>query len=248
MAKTAILSDIHGNLEALQAVLQDAAAKQVQRFFCLGDMIGYGPNPNECLDLCRDFEFCLLGNHENGVLFPTEGFNSQAERSMEWTRRQVLEGALAERERRWELLNGLPRVVQWEGMMFVHGSPIGPLADYVFPEDVGDKRRMERLFCLVPHVCLQGHTHLPGVFTQDRRFLTPDDLPEGFGLGEEKIMVNVGSVGQPRDGDPRASYVILEDRWLEFQRVAYDVETTREKVLAIPELGTLMANRLLYAK
>ncbi len=248
MAKTAILSDIHGNLEALQAVLQDAAAKQVERFFCLGDMIGYGPNPNECLDLCRDFQFCLLGNHENGVLFPTEGFNSQAERSMEWTRRQVLDESSAEWQRRWEFLNGLPRVVQCEGLMFVHGSPVGPLSDYVFPEDVGDKRRMERLFCLVPHVCLQGHTHLPGVFTQDRRFLTPDDLPEGFGLGEEKIMVNVGSVGQPRDGDPRASYLILEDRWLEFQRVAYDVETTREKVQAIPELGALMANRLLYAK
>lgn len=248
MAKTAILSDIHGNLEALQAVLQDAAVKQVERFYCLGDIVGYGPNPNECLDLCRDFDFCLLGNHENGVLFPTEGFNSQAERSTEWTRRQVLGGESLERQRRWEFLNGLPRVVQRDGVMFVHGSPVGPLSDYVFPEDVGDRRRMERLFCLVSRACLQGHTHLPGVFTEDRRFLTPDDLPEGFGLGEGKMMINVGSVGQPRDGDPRASYLIVEDDWFEFQRVAYEVETTRAKVVAIPELGPLMGNRLLQAK
>jgi predicted phosphodiesterase len=248
VAKIAILSDIHGNFEALQAVLADAAAKRVERFFCLGDMIGYGPNPNECLDLCQEFDFCLLGNHENGVLFPTEGFNSVAERSMEWTRRQILGGSSEDRQRRWAFLNRLPRVVRRDQLMFVHGSPVGPMSDYVFPEDVGNRRRMERLFCLIPQVCLQGHTHIPGVFTQDARFLAPTDLPEGFGAGDEKVMVNVGSVGQPRDGDRRASYLIWEDGWYEFQRVSYEFQVTVEKVQNIPELGPLLGDRLKNAK
>ncbi len=244
LVKTAILSDIHGNLEALLAVLQDAADKQVQQFFCLGDIVGYGPNPNECLDRCQPFAFSLLGNHENGVLFPMQGFNSQAERSMEWTRQQIFSGSSEVQERRRAILNQLPRVVERHGMMFVHGSVVGPLADYVFPEDINDHRRMERLFCLIPKICFQGHTHIPGVFTQDCRFLTPNDLPEGFGLGEEKIIVNVGSVGQPRDGDRRACYLTLDQGWLEFHRVDYDVETTAAKLTAIPELGAFFANRL----
>jgi predicted phosphodiesterase len=248
VTKTAILSDIHGNLEALQAVLRDAAAKQVTRYYCLGDMVGYGPNPNECLDICQAFDFCLLGNHENGVLFPTEGFSSVAERSMEWTRRQILGGSDGDRERRWAFLNQLPRVVQRSELMFVHGSPVGPMSDYVFPEDVGNRRRMERLFCLIPQVCLQGHTHIPGVFTQDARFLSPTDLPEGFGTGDEKVMINVGSVGQPRDGDRRASYLTWDDGWFEFQRVSYDVDVTVEKVLAVPELGPFLGERLKNAK
>ncbi len=248
MAKTAILSDIHGNLEALEAVLHDAAGKSVTRFWCLGDVVGYGPNPNECLDVCQGFDFCILGNHENGVLFPTEGFNSQAERSMEWTRRQILNSPPELRDRRWSFLNQLPRVVQCDGLMFVHGSPVGPMSDYVFPEDVGNRRRLERLFCLVPRICFQGHTHIPGIFTADARFLSPADLSDGFGLGEHKLMVNVGSVGQPRDGDSRASYLIMDEDWFEFQRVEYNVDATIEKVTAIPELGPYLANRLKQAK
>lgn len=248
MAKTAILSDIHGNLEALEAVLHDAAAKSVTRYWCLGDVVGYGPNPNECLDICRGFEFCILGNHENGVLFPPEGFNSQAERSMEWTRRQLMSGPPELCDPRWSFLNRLPRVVQRDGLMFVHGSPVGPMSDYVFPEDISNRRRLERLFCLVPKICFQGHTHIPGVFTTDARFLSPADLPDGFGLGEHKLLVNVGSVGQPRDGDARASYLIMDEDWFEFHRVAYPVETTIEKVAAILELGPYLANRLKQAK
>lgn len=249
MSKTAILSDIHGNLEALEAVLHDASEKNVTRFWCLGDVVGYGPNPNECLDLvCQSFEFCVLGNHENGVLFPTEGFSSQAERSMEWTRRQILNSPSELRATRWAFLNQLPRVVHRDGLMFVHGSPVGPMSDYVFPEDVGNRRRLERMFCLVSHICFQGHTHIPGVFTPDGRFLSPADLPDGFGSGEHKLMVNVGSVGQPRDGDERASYLIVDDDWFEFQRVGYNRDATIEKVTAIPELGPLLANRLREAK
>ena len=249
MAKTAILSDIHGNLEALEAVLHDASEKQVTRFWCLGDVVGYGPNPNECLDIVAQcFEFCVLGNHENGILFPTEGFSSQAERSTEWTRRQVLGSPPEHRERRLAYLNQLPRVVQREGIMFVHGSPVGPMSDYVFPEDVSNHRRIERMFCLIPSVCFQGHTHIPGVFTKDGRFLTPASLPDGFGVGEEKLMVNVGSVGQPRDEDYRASYLIMDDDWFEFQRIDYNVDLTIEKVKAIPELGPFLANRLRQAK
>ena len=244
MAKTAIVSDIHGNLEALSAVVAHAKSLGVERFYCLGDVVGYGADPIACLDICRDFDFCLLGNHENGVLFPAQGFSSQAERSTEWTREQILTSDSELQPQRWAFLNRLPRTVELDDMLFVHGSVVGPLSDYVFPEDANDRRRMERLFLLIPRICFQGHTHIPGVFTQDGRFLTPTDLPEGFGIGESKTMVNAGSVGQPRDGDWRASYLTLDGDWIEFQRVEYDVETAANKVAAIPELGTFFSNRL----
>jgi len=248
VAKTAILSDVHGNLEALQSVLSDAAAQGVQRFYCLGDMIGYGPNPIECLDISQSFALCLLGNHENGALLSTEGFSSQAERSTEWTRRQLLSSRDGDAQRRLEFLKHLPRVHIEGPLMFVHGSPVVPLSDYVFPEDIGNRVRMERMFCLIPQVCFQGHTHIPGVFTADGRFLQPGDLPEGFGLGQAKIMVNVGSVGQPRDGDWRACYLTMDKDWFEFRRVEYDVETTVGKIHQIPELGAFMGDRLREGK
>ncbi len=129
-------------------------------------------------------------------------------------------------------------------MMFVHGSPRLPLTEYIFPDDANNSQRIDRLLSFVQHVCFQGHTHIPGVFTHDSRFLTPNHLPEGFGIPDEKIMVNVGSVGQPRDGDPRACYVILEDDWLEFCRVEYDFETTAAKIFEIPALDNFLGERL----
>ena len=105
----------------------------------------------------------------------------------------------------------LPRSHKLDSFLFVHGSPRNPLSEYIFPEDIYNHRKMERLFQLVEKYCFQGHTHVPGVFTEGYQFYAPDEIDNEYTLGEGKVMINVGSVGQPRDGDPRACYVILDD-------------------------------------
>jgi diadenosine tetraphosphatase ApaH/serine/threonine PP2A family protein phosphatase len=128
----------------------------------------------------------------------------------------------------------------------VHGSARNPLNEYVFPDDIYNQRKMERIFGLVSKYCFQGHTHVPGVFTESLRFLRPEECDFRYSLGQEKLLINVGSVGQPRNGDPRSSYVILDDSGqVVFQRVPYDVESTRAKILAIPELDNYLGDRLL---
>lgn len=245
MTKTAIVSDIHGNLEALQAVLADIDQQEVDRIVCLGDVIGYGPNPKECLDHSEAFDFCLLGNHDNGALFEPEGFSAGAHRAIQWTRQELSDDQTEDRERRFDFLKQLPRVVMEDRMMFVHGSPRCPLSEYIFPEDVNNLNRVSRLFSFVQQYCFQGHTHIPGIFTEDGRFLAPSDLPDGVRLpADEKLMVNVGSVGQPRDNDPRACYVTIQDDWLRFHRVSYDPTETIEKIYGIHALDNFLGDRL----
>jgi predicted phosphodiesterase len=211
--RRALISDIHGNLEALEVVLDDIKAQGISEIYCLGDIIGYGPNPRECID--RVMESCqitLLGNHDQGAMFDPDGFNIGAERAIFWTREQLESpGDRANNEKRWEFLAELPRTHRVGSFLFVHGSPRNPLSEYIFPEDIYNHRKMERLFQLVEHYCFQGHTHVPGVFTEGFQFYAPDEIDNEYTLGDGKAMINVGSVGQPRDGDPRACYVILED-------------------------------------
>ena len=243
MSKIAIISDIHGNLEALTAVLEDIATQSVDEIYCLGDVIGYGPNPCECIDLCRDFQLCLLGNHDNGALFDPEGFSSGAERAIFWTRQQ-LEQAEAGNQERWRFLAQLQRTHRVGERMFVHGSPRSPLSEYVFPEDIYNERKIDRIFSFIQQYCFQGHTHVPGIFTDDCKYIAPADLGGSFVLSDQKVMVNVGSVGQPRDNDSRSCYVVLEDNYLQFRRVSYDWTLTRDKIYAIEELDDFLGDRL----
>jgi len=244
--KRALISDIHSNLEALQAVLADIRDQGIAEVYCLGDIVGYGPNPRECIDLVMNCKVCLLGNHDQGALFDPEGFNTGAERAIFWTREQ-LEGGGGDSSagaRRWDFLGELPRNHQEGPLLFVHGSARNPLNEYVFPEDIYNRRKMEKIFALVERYCFQGHTHVPGVFTEDFRFLSPDEIGNEHRLGEQKLMFNVGSVGQPRDGDPRACYVILEDELVRFRRVEYPFEETIQKIYAIPDLDNFLGDRL----
>lgn len=248
MPRTAILSDIHGNLAALEAVLDDVRGQMVDRIVCLGDVIGYGPHPCQCLDKVMEFEFCVLGNHDSSALFDPEGFNFAAEQAIFWTRAQIEcgnDGPDASR-RRMKYLCSLPRMVQEENVMFVHGSPRSPTNEYVFPEDTQNVKKMEKLFSLVQHLCFQGHTHVPGIFTSDLRFIRPVDVASGYRIENtaERLLINVGSVGQPRDGDPRSCYVIHDQQKIEFRRVAYDVETTVAAIEAEPELDDMLGYRL----
>ena len=126
----------------------------------------------------------------------------------------------------------------------MHGSARNPLNEYVFPEDIYNRRKLEKIFALVPQYCFQGHTHVPGVFTENFNFLSPDEINYEYRLGPEKVMINVGSVGQPRDGDPRACYVVLEDDVVRFRRVEYPMESTIQKIYEIPELENFLGDRL----
>jgi len=244
--KRAILSDIHSNLEALEAVLAAICQQNVEQIICLGDVIGYGPNPVECLDLAMKFDVCLLGNHEQGVLYDFEALGSTIEHNTEWTRQQLKESAgdpeLA--QKRWDFIADLPRFHFDGSATFVHGTIRDPLGEYVFPEDAHSIEKMEQLFSLLTGPCFQGHSHIPGAFTPDGRFISPAEQDGVFPLGNEPVMFNVGSVGQPRDRDPRASYVLQEDDTLQFCRIEYPVEKTVEKLHAISELDTFQGDRL----
>lgn len=244
--KRAIISDIHSNLASLEAVLADIEEQGITEIFCLGDLVGYGPNPCEVVDLVMNCRVCLLGNHDQGALFDPEGFNSGAERAIFWTREQLENpaGSPSAGSRRWEFLGELPRNYQEDDLLFVHGSARNPLNEYVFPEDTYNKRKMEKIFALIRKYAFQGHTHVPGVFTEDLRFFSPDEINDEYRLDDDKTMINVGSVGQPRDGDPRACYVVLEDDLVRFRRVEYPVEETIQRIYDIPDLDNFLGDRL----
>jgi predicted phosphodiesterase len=242
----AIISDIHGNLEALEAVLADIKSQGITDIYCLGDVVGYGPNPRECIDKVMETKVCLLGNHDQGAMFDPDGFNASAELAIFWTRSQLeaTGDARAVRERRWEFLAERPRTHKENGHLFVHGSARNPLNEYVFPEDVYNQRKMERIFALVEKYCFQGHTHVPGIFTESLQFIAPEEMGGTYKLDGRKTLCNVGSVGQPRDGDKRACYIVLTEEAITYKRVEYPWEKTRDKIYAIPDLDNFLGDRL----
>ena len=257
--KRAIVSDIHGNVAALQAALREAERLRCDEVYCLGDIVGYGPSPIACIDIVMKFQGCLLGNHDQGVLFNPEGFSSGAERAIFWTRSQLqapideaddrYEEKRLQQQRRWDFLCELPRVIREAEILYVHGSARFPLSEYVFPEDVLNRKKIDAIFELVPRCVFQGHTHVPGIFTEAGQFLRPNEVTAGFEiLGKEKIMVNVGSVGQPRDGDPRACFVTLEDGVVRFHRVEYPVAEVAGQIYAIGDLDRFLGDRLLQGR
>lgn len=248
MTVLAIVSDIHSNIEALEAVIKDAESEGVEMFRCLGDVIGYGPNPIECVDVAREkFDFTLLGNHEEAVLFGAIGFNPKAKMAIDWTREQFhIERDTADiRNDRWQFLGELPLSVEGDDkVQFVHGSPRDPTREYVFPTDVLNPDKLQGIFSHVEHITFNGHTHAPGVMTEEGMFRLPQDLKNEYTIDEEKIICNVGSVGQPRDGDNRASYAIFDGEKIRFRRVAYNVEKVMARISRIDRLPEYLALRL----
>ena len=244
--KRALISDIHSNIESLRAVMADIREQEVTEIYCLGDVVGYGPNPRECIDQIMKCKVCLLGNHDQGALFDPEGFNTGAERAIFWTRSQLenCAGGSPDGHRRWDFLGERPRNHQEGLFLFVHGSARNPLNEYVFPEDIYNRRKMEKIFALIERHVFQGHTHVPGVFTENLRFFSPEEIDYEYQLEDGKTMINVGSVGQPRDGDPRACYVVLEDDLVRFRRVEYPLEETIQKIYEIPDLDNFLGDRL----
>lgn len=224
--KFAIIADIHANLEALEAVLADARAQKVTHYACLGDVVGYNANPKECLDLIRDMRMpCVKGNHDeycstNG---PLEGFNPAAAQAVEWTRRQ-----LSEADRQW--LRDLKYMRLVTSFSIVHATLDAPQRwGYVFDKLAA----AASLTYQNTSVCFFGHTHVPVAFVRD-------SVVRGGSYSKFKVepgkkyFVNVGSVGQSRDGVPKATYVIydLDSQTIELRRLDYDIAKAKAKILA----------------
>ncbi len=252
----AIISDIHSNIEALTTVLEDIKQRGIKTIYCLGDVVGYAANPRECLDLVIDkSEFCVMGNHDYAVLYEPTNFNMGAEQASFWTR-EILEKETdaAKRDKRWEFLGNQvmrhTKEMKLDGVNahidFVHASPRKPINEYIFPDDVySTAGKIETLFERVQHICFIGHTHLPGVFLDEPDFYSPDELGGKYPIiKEEKAIINVGSVGQPRDRDNRASYVFIEGNTVNFVRLEYDYEATAQKIYEIERLDNFEGDRL----
>jgi len=206
----------------------------------------------ECLERAREFRITLCGNHDEAVAKSAFGFNEIAEQAVNWTREVLRPRWLSgyPKRRRWEFLQNLPLTHEEGDFLFVHGSPRNPTMEYVFESDVEDflqgySTKIEKIFREVRRYCFVGHTHTPGIFTDAYRFLSPEEISYRWRLnGKEKIIVNIGSVGQPRDRDNRAAYALLEGDTVLFRRVPYDYRATAEKIRRTRRLHLLNGQRL----
>ncbi len=252
----AVISDIHSNLEAVTVVLADIKKRGIKTIYCLGDVIGYGPNPKECLDLVIEkTKWCVMGNHDYATLYEPTNFNYGAEQASFWTR-EVLETErqMLSRYKWWRFLGKLPMRRTLKAKLgtntaiidFLHASPRKPINEYIFPDDVyTNPVKVRVLFEQVKHICFIGHTHLPGVFLDEPDFYPPDELNDVYPIvDDEKAIINIGSVGQPRDKDNRASYVYVDGNEVNFVRLQYDFETTAKKIIATEQLDNFQAERL----
>lgn len=252
--KIAVISDLHANREALEAVFAHIRAQGLDTIYCLGDVVGYGPDPEFCVDLVRGHaKLCLMGNHDEALLGDASDFNPHARGAIEYTRTVMRPKwfSSAEKKARWTWLRDLPLVHKEGRFTFVHGSPRDPVREYVLSTDgFLNPEKLRSVFDAFASVALAGHTHHPGLYDENLRFHGLDrraswtlPLPEG-----SKFFVNVGSTGQPRDGDPRACYAVLEDHQVTWHRVPYDFKETQRKILATGALSEVLARRLAIGK
>jgi len=220
MARRAVISDIHSNLVALEAVLADIRRQNVDDIVCLGDICGYGPQPIECIKLVREnVKWCLLGNHDEALFIEPRDFGANAKKSIEWQRTLLEPGpnATAEDKERWSWLKTLTPLHKDLNIEFVHASPRDPIYEYVLREDfhdagLGPTQKAKDIFAAMDWICFCGHSHRPGVVAEDYKWWRPSELENAAATIKRgfKTIVNVGSVGQPRDGIPDACYVIFE--------------------------------------
>lgn len=221
-----LISDIHANLTAFDAVLADADGEW-DKLWCLGDVVGYGPDPNECVERLREFDpLCLSGNHDWAVLgrLDMDTFNDDARDAITWTQNALTEGNRA-------YLEDLPPKLIQEPFTLAHGSPRQPVWEYIL-EQVTAAANFEHFD--TPY-CFVGHTHAPVIYEQLANNDISASLPvyrSPLRLSNSRLIINPGSVGQPRDYDPRAAYGILdtEEMTFEHRRIGYRIETAQERM------------------
>ncbi len=223
----AIIGDIHSNLAAFEAVLLDADGKGgFDKIWCLGDVVGYGPDPHECIERLRQFEhICVAGNHDWAAIgkMDTADFNPVAALACKWTAQQLTAENI-------DYLQDLPLRICQEDFTLVHGSPREPIWEYLLSIEGAQENfaHFETAYCLV------GHSHVPLIFELVENKAVYKMFPEGVDLelGKIRMIINPGGVGQPRDGDPRASYALYdtEARTIHHYRVEYDIQATQKKM------------------
>lgn len=240
----AIISDIHSNLAAFQAVLHDInGTGGIDRIWCLGDIVGYGPDPKECIELLRQYEHvCVAGNHDWGALekIDLNDFNPEAAAACRWTGQQLGPDEI-------DYLANLPLTLQEGDFTLAHGSPREPIWEYLLSTY---SARISFDYFQTKY-CLVGHSHVPAVFEQladsEDCFLAELSPDVPLILGENRQIINPGGVGQPRDGDPRAAYAIYDSEHgvIQHHRVPYDIDATQQK-MAEYGLPSRLITRLSY--
>lgn len=249
MTTFAIISDLHSNLEAVEAVFARIDEVGVDEIVCLGDVVGYGADPLPVtLLVMKRCKWTIQGNHDWGMFHDLDDFNPLAREALVYARNQLRPSWLRPKRRAArEFLRTLPDQKEDFGYRFYHGSPRDPVMEYVLKSDgFLEPEKMQQIFALVDGPCFVGHTHWPGVHRPDFRFTQATDDEREFAL-EGPCVVNVGSVGQPRDGDPRASFAIVRGGRAEIHRVPYDFRRTQAKILAAG-LHPALAERLARGK
>jgi diadenosine tetraphosphatase ApaH/serine/threonine PP2A family protein phosphatase len=236
-----ILSDVHANLTALEAVLADAP--DFDEIWCLGDLVGYGPNPNECVERIQDFDhISLAGNHDLAALgrLDIRSFNTDARLANAWTQSELTPAVR-------EYLSELPPQMEKDDFYLAHASPREPVWEYILDASLA----YANFAYFSAAICLVGHTHVPIIFELDeqqrRCETTVAPFPESVSLGPRRMIINPGSVGQPRDGNPDAAYAIFdsEQQSIRLHRIPYDISATQKKMQA-HGLPVRLAARLSY--
>jgi len=227
--KILLISDIHSNIVALEAVLKDAG--NVDAVWCLGDLVGYGPEPDACVDRIRALPnlLCIMGNHDAAVsgLRNIDRFNDEAEKAILVTRSIISPSSV-------EYLQNLPETLETETALLAHGSPRNPIWEYILDSLTA---KMAFAYSKLDYIFV-GHTHIPVGFFHDKK---NDKMTKKLFKDKEKLhlhdqmILNPGSVGQPRDHDPRASYGIydLEANTWQIHRVAYDIKSVQERIVKV---------------
>ena len=239
----AIIADIHANLAAFTAVLDDIKRRgRVEEVWCLGDIVGYGPDPHQCIELLRQHSHvCVAGNHDWAAIgkIDTSDFNPDAATACHWTTQQLSPADV-------DYLDSLPLVVQRDNFTLVHGSPREPIWEYL----LSTSSARENFAYFQSQFCLVGHSHVPLVFEcSETGACLVSEFPDGaeLTLARNRLIINPGGVGQPRDGDPRASYAIYdsETRTVTHNRVLYDIGVTQAR-MAKYRLPVHLVARLSY--
>lgn len=255
----AIISDIHGNYDALKAVLADIEKQDVGEIICLGDVIGYGPEPIRCLKTVRSVcDWSLCGNHDAAVFMSHAiGFNRAASDALDMHRTVLRPGtfSLPGKVARWRWLENLPAQRVEGPVKYVHASPRDPLMEYVLAEDFedhgfGPSEKARDYHNHFDWLCFVGHSHRPGVATPDLKWIRPEELgtmmykPPKSG----QTIINIGSVGQPRDGNPDSCYVLFDGETVRYRRVPYDLASVQSKIEALEKIDNRLADRLAVGK
>lgn len=241
--KAAIISDIHSNLEALLVVLKDIKKRRLKSIFCLGDLVGYGANPNECVDLCmKESKVIVAGNHDWAAINKTDvsTFNPVAAQAIKWTQEQITKDGVNK-------LKSLQLTQKVDNLLLVHATPKDPEKwSYLLSLEEFEKEFTH----FKEQICFIGHSHIPAAIYQDDNGYCDIVRDNPFPLvAKRRYIVNVGSVGQPRDLDPRASYAIYDGNknGIEIVRLDYNIPLAQQKIVmgGLPEV---LADRLLAGR